>query len=113
MIGVYTFKSLKPVIDADHMPFHQIIRKLGLDTLALSSHAPFAGLFSFFTQAHDFVGDRLRDAIDGTRRAATRALPPFVGHVSPFSRSGCFRSLRLGEERKQAGNGRKGKTNEI
>jgi hypothetical protein len=27
-----------------------------------------------------------------------------------FFRSGCFRSLRLGEERKQAGNGRKGKT---
>ena len=30
MIGVYKSESLKPVIDADHMPFHQIIRKLGL-----------------------------------------------------------------------------------
>ena len=30
MIGVYKSEPLKPVIDADHMPFHQIIRKLGL-----------------------------------------------------------------------------------
>ena len=30
VIGVYKSESLKPVIDADHMPFHQIIRKLGL-----------------------------------------------------------------------------------
>ena len=31
MIGVYKSEPLKPVIDADHMPFHQIIRKLGLE----------------------------------------------------------------------------------
>ena len=30
MIGVYKSESLKPVIDAGHMPFYQIIRKLGL-----------------------------------------------------------------------------------
>jgi len=30
LIGVYKSKSLKPVIDAGHMHFYQIIRKLGL-----------------------------------------------------------------------------------
>ena len=30
VIGVYKSESLKPVIDAGHMPFYQIIRKLGL-----------------------------------------------------------------------------------
>jgi len=37
VIGVYKSESLKPVIDADHMPFHQIIRKLGLGLIRMAT----------------------------------------------------------------------------
>ena len=49
-----------------------------------------------------------------THRAATRALPPSLGLRSVlFTVPFVFVRWRFSEERKQAGNGRKGKNNEI
>jgi len=49
-----------------------------------------------------------------TYRAVSRALPPSLGlRLVPFSVPSIFVRWRSSEEQKQAGNGRKGKNNEI
>jgi len=58
VIGVYKSESLKPVIDADHMPFHQIIRKLGLaaETVAAKIGLPAEQVFKTLVARGDRNG---------------------------------------------------------